>query len=421
MLARLLPRRSYDPSYNGVFYSLPNGFGLTSAAYTNAGGLEEAFKNAASYACIRVLVSALARSPIKAVRETRGVRTLVEPTPRILARPSGIVATDVWRGQLALGQVTDGNSFALVADEDFGGRPTQLELVDNATVTDRKIVGGVGQAKVDQTTHQLWPHGNLWHMPGDLVMPGTPFGLSPLNYANKVIGTSLAAEDFSFRFFNDGGHPPIALISEQEMDTPQAREYKQNYQNAMRGTREPLVMGSGIKLQELHLDPSETQFIELMRFCVEQACRFWGVPPSMVFASVTGQHMTYANVTQADLHFLKHALEGKYVRWETALTDLLPGNDYTAPSVPNTIAVIDRNAVLKADPKTRFETHEIALKNRFKTINEIRKEEDDPPFDGEEFNEPGVPPFAPTQDPNAVDLPPSPGGPAPNAPADDGT
>lgn len=406
-LARLIPRREErgaDPTYSGPFYSLPGGFGLASSAYVGMGGIEDALKNAASWACIRVLVDALARTPFYAVREIRGVREKVEPMPRILARPSVLVDTDVWRGSSAFSVVTDGNVFGMVVNEDNAGRPDQIELLDPTKVTDRKVEKGRATVKVEWKDYDLWPNGPVWHMPGDMVPPGSVFGISPLQYANKIIGTSLAAEDFSYRFFADGGHPPIAVTSEQELHTDQSDEIKRNYQRATKGTREPIVMGSGLDLKELHLDPSETQFIDLMRFCVEQACRFWGVPPSMIFSSIGGQHMTYSNVTQADLHFLKHALEGKLVRYEHAYTALLPGNNYTAPSVPNTLALADRNVVLKPDPQTRYATNLIALESRTKTINEVRAEEGDPPFEGEEFDLPGVPPFAPTGDPAEVSL-----------------
>lgn len=404
MLARLIPQRAErGNNLDSTFVSVPGGFGFTSAAYGNAGNIEDALKNAASWACLRVLMDALGRTPITAVREVRGKRVPVEPVPKILARPSGIVAVDIWRSQLAFSVCTDGNVFGQVAQEDNYGRPEQIELLDAEKVTNRRTEKGIPTVDVNHVSHQLWPWGDIWHTPGDMVKPGTPYGISPLQYANKVIGTSLSAEDFAYGFFNDGGHPPIALVSAQEMDEKKAADYKRNWQRATRATREPVVMGNGIEIKELHLDPSETQFIELMKFCVEQACRFWGVPPAMIFAAVSGQNVTYSNVAQADLHYLKHSLEGRFVRLEHAFTELLPGNSWTAPSVPNTLAVVDRDAVLKADAQTRYTAQKLALEARFKTINEVRKENDDPPFEGDEFDQPNLPPFRPTPDVAGVD------------------
>lgn len=429
MLARLLPRRAergigLSEYGRGSIISLPGGFGMTSDAYREGGDAEQALKNAASWACIRVLMDALSRTPIYAVRETHGIKTKVEPVPRILANPSALVGVDVWRAQLAFSMLTDGNVFGMVADEDLAGRPTQIELRDATKVTDRKVVDGVGQVTIDNKTHKLWPFGDVWHTPGDMVMPGTPFGMSPLTYAQKVIGVSLAAEDFALGFFQDGAHPGLALISDQEMDQSTSEEYKQKVLRSTRGSREPIVMGSGITLQELKLDPSETQFIDLMRFMVEQACRFWGTPPSMVFAASSGQNLTYSNITQEDLHFLKYALEGKFTRIEHAFTELLPGNNYTAPSVPNTLAVMDRDRILRADVKSRYDAYKIAIDTRIKTVNEVRALEDDPPYDDPQYDKPNVPEMRPTLDPTAVNVNgpnmPAPAGPAPVSPKDKG-
>jgi HK97 family phage portal protein len=141
-------------------------------------------------------------------------------------------------------------------------------------------------------------------------------------------------------------------------------------------------MGSGVTYEPIMVDPNDSQFIDLMRFAIEEACRFWRVPPSMVYAAVSGQSVTYANVTQSDLAYLKHSLEGHLVRIERALTRLLP-----RPQVVR----FNRNAFLRTDPVTRSEVVDRRLKNQTMTVNEARALEDEPPFGGDEFDEPGIP------------------------------
>jgi hypothetical protein len=81
---------------------------------------------------------------------------------------------------------------------------------------------------------------------------------------------------------------------------------------------QPMVMGSGLNYNPILVDPNDSQFLDSMRFAVEEACRFWRVPPSMVYGSSSGQNITYSNVTQSDLSYLKHSLEGHLVRIEKA-------------------------------------------------------------------------------------------------------
>jgi HK97 family phage portal protein len=148
-------------------------------------------------------------------------------------------------------------------------------------------------------------------------------------------------------------------------------------------SREPLVLPQSIEWQQISVNPSDSQFIDLLRFEVEQTCRRHGVPPSMVYAAVSGQNVTYANVSQADLHYLKHTLSYPIDLVEDALTDLV--------SRPK-IVRLNRDAILRADTAGRYVAYETALRNRFATVNEVRTLEDMEPF-GSDFDEPGIPPM----------------------------
>lgn len=355
---------------------------ISQAAYGMNGGTEQALRNSASWACINVLADAFGRTPLDVVRGAGAGVQLVNPTPQIVARPSGMVLTDVWKFQLGWSMVTDGNAFGDITSWTNRAYPLTVELLDCCAVTDRKVVDGIAQVKVDNKVRRLYPHGDIWHVPGRTVPAGSPFGLSPITYASRVINTSLSAEDFSFRFFDDGGHPSSIIYSSQNITGDQARDIKAAWKRATAGTsRDVAVLGSDLKHEQIQTNPGETQFIETERFAVEQVCRFWGVPPGMVYGAVSGQSITYANVTDADLNFLKHSLDVYYVRVEGALSDLLPKPQ---------IVRANRNAILRSDPKSRFETYTVALANRQITINEIRALEDLPGF-GPEFDIPGIP------------------------------
>lgn len=354
---------------------------LAPFAGRGVGTVEQTLRNAASWACIDVLADAIGRTPFDAVRYVGGARQPVVPVPALLDRPSGIVQPDVWRFQLAWSLLTDGNAFGQVVAE-RNSFPTQVEWLDPVDVSHRRLVGGVPTVTVAGTDLECWPYGPVWHVPGRMIPPGSPFAFSPVRYAARTVGTSLAAEDFGARFFEDGGHPAHVLKADQELSADQAQAAKDAYQRATKGTREPAVLGSGWSLEALQSDLDSTQFIDLLRFEVEQACRFWRVPPAMVYAASSGQNVTYANVTQADLHYLKHSLDGYLVRIENAMTAAVPRPQ---------IVRANRNAILRADVKARMETYEIKLRNQLATVNEVRALEDEPPFEGDEFDRPGVP------------------------------
>lgn len=396
-LSRAFSRRPELEEERGwqSWWNLAGAPGFISSAVYGATGVEQALRNAASWACMDVLADAIGRVPFDVVRGEGSARQPVTPTPTVVAQPSGIVQTDVWRNQLGWSLVTDGNAFGRITSMTRTAWPQTIELLDPTTVRDRKVVDGKAQCTIDNEPYKLWPFGEVWHVPGRVVLPGCPFGLSPVTYAANTIGTSLAAEDFSSQFFTDGGHPSSLIYSAKDLTQEQAQAIKDAFRRATSGNREPAVMGSDLKYEQIQVNPSDSQFIDLMRFEVEQACRFWRVPPSMAYAAVSGQSVTYANVTEADVNFLKHSLDGYYVRVEYAMTALLPR--------PQTVK-LNRNAILRADPKSRFEANAVALANRQVTVNELRELEDKPGF-GKEFDVPGVPPFTPTPAPAAMPTP----------------
>lgn len=344
--------------------------------------VDESLRWSAAWACVRVLGQSASSLPMDVVRYVDGARQPVSPTPSLIAEPSAMVESDVWVYQLIESMESDGNAWGVITATDGVGRPTQIETVDPTVVTERKYENGTVSARVDGKVMRRYPDGELWHVPGIFVRAGSPFGLSTVAYAAGAIDAALAAEQFGARFFTDGGHPSSIISSEADLTETQAKAIKNAFVAATSGNREPAVMGAGLRYQAVQINPDDSQFIDLLRLEVENTCRFFGVPPSMVYGTVSGQSVTYANVSQADLHYLKHSLDGRLVRLERALTRLLP-----RPQVVK----FNRDALLRADTATRYAAHAVALQNKWRSVNEVRRIEDEEPFEGDEFNEPGVP------------------------------
>lgn len=344
--------------------------------------VQRAMTHAASSACIDVLASSISTLPLDAVRGNGTIRRPVSPTPSLIAQPSVLVENDVWLYSLADSMLSDGNGWGLVTAVDAATRPISIDLLDPSVVTDRRITDGIPNALVNGERKQVYPFGDLWHVPGKFVKAGSPFAESPVQRASSTIGAAIAARDFGSRYFGDGGHPGGIISSETELSAEQATAIKRAFLNAVQGNREPAVLGAGLSYTPIMVDPDDSQFLDLMRFCVEEACRFWRVPPAMVYAQTSGQSVTYANVSQADLAYLKHSLEWLLVRVEGALTRLLPRPQF---------ARFNRNAFLRSDPKERWDIYDIRLRNRSITVNEVRALEDEEPFGDPSFDEPGTP------------------------------
>ena len=387
MLARLFQRQPEERAEPFVVRASNGWWGWTQ------GSTVDTLRNDAVWACEDVLCGEVSKLPVDVVRNSGPNRQPVTPTPTLIAQPSAIVSLDVWLYQLVSSMVHDGNGFGMVTATDNRSYPTSIELVDPASVSERKVIDGVKQAKIDGKVHKAFPFGDLWHVPGKMVRAGSPFALSPVEYADAAIRAGLAAEGFGSQFFSDGAHPSAILYMDNDPGPEQAQQVKQSFLAATRGTREPAVLGSGIKYEKVSVTPNESQFLDLQRLTVEKVCRFLGVPPSMVYAAVSGQNVTYANVSQADLHFLKHSLDGYLVRIERALSPLLPRPQ---------LVRFNRNALLRSDAEGRNNVYDKRLRNRTMSVNEVRALEDEKPV-GPEFDEPGIPGGATEPEPEEGD------------------
>lgn len=345
-------------------------------------GPDRALTMAACWSCVDVLATAISTTPVDVVRYVGKSRQEVTPTPTLIAAPSAVIDQDVWLYQLIESMCTDGNAFGIVYAADAMGRPTRVEIVAPSTVTERKVVDGVPQAKVNGDIHRLFPFGDLFHVPGKMTRAGSVFGENVLDKAQATIGAALAAREYSTRTFGDGGVPVGRWKSDTQLDAGQAEQVKAVLRRVTSGSREPIVTGTGLEWESLSIDMEQTQFLDVMKFAIEEACRFFRVPPAMVYAATSGQSVTYANVSQADLGFLKWSVDGYMVRVERKLTGLIGAQQFVK---------FNRNAFLRADAETRSQIVDRRLRNKTMTINEARALEDEPPFSGDEYNLPGLP------------------------------
>jgi HK97 family phage portal protein len=335
--------------------------------------VERALRDAAVWACVDVIASSVSSLPVDVVRTDGTSRRLVTPTPSLVIAPSAVVQQDVWLYQVAWSMVTDGNAWGQVTAVNDRGYPTSIELLNPAAVINRRMVDGVPTVDVDGKTMQRYPNGDLWHAPGKMVPAGGWYALSPVDYGANEIDASLAVQGFGSKFYTEGAHPSAVVYTDQAIDADAAQKIKAAWMKATSGgSREPAVFGSGWKYEAIQASPESAQLIEAQRMAAVQIARRFLVPPSMIYAAMAGESITYQNVTQSDLQYLKHSLDRYLVRIERAMSAMLPG--------PQAVK-FNRDALLRADTVTRYGAHQVALANApWLTVDEVRALEDMPPL-----------------------------------------
>jgi HK97 family phage portal protein len=339
-------------------------------------------RSVAHAAARRVMCTALASLPVQQVSESGTVRRPMTPS-MVVRRPSAYVDQQAWVYQVVDSWLAAGNVYGDIVQFDSMGRPTQVEIIDPGRVSWLPADGWL-TPHVDSKPRQVWPRGDLWHV-AYLPQAGSPVGLSPSDVGAVSVHASIAAERFGLDFFLQGAHPTHLVKSSTTLTKDQADAIK-NAIRRMIGSREPAVIGAGLEIEKMSVDPADSQFIDLMRWECEQAARIYGVPPQMIYAATSGQSVTYANASQTDLSFLKWSLRWPLRRLQFAWSEFLP-----TPQVVK----LNVDGLLETTTMERHQLYKLRLDSKTITVNQIHTLEDELPVDDPAYDLPGIPGGAP--------------------------
>jgi len=327
--------------WNRYLQYLTTGSSVTRHSVTE---VSVAYQHSVVYRCINKTAGTISTFPIDEM--LRGAR--VDPSP-IIERPSITMRRSVWLHAAAASLMARGNVYGLVDDDSMlrTGFPTSVELVFPDRVRWTAETGWL----LDNEPIDEYPVGPLWHVPLH-VLPGSPMGLNPIEYARRTIFAGLVAQEFGTNFLADGGHPSGILAPDKDPGPEGAKRLKERFQEATRGTtREPVVLPQSTKWTQIQISPQDSQFLESMRFSGEELCRFFGVIPEQVGVKSSGSSITYGNREQDKQNELQDSLMVALVRLEEGLTELLPR--------PRS-AKINPDALLRSDLEKRYASYKVS-------------------------------------------------------------
>jgi len=328
---------------------------------------ESNFQSIAVHATVDLIISLATELPL-AVFSGTGAERRERQMPGYLQDPAGDGhGLADWCYQVLMSWLMRGNLYGDVLERAAAGYPTQVTLFHPDTVSGWIDDGGKVHWLVNGQEH---PEATLWHRRVN-PMPGRVLGMSPIAHKANQVGLSITATRFGRQWFTDGAHPSAMLQNElADLDTDQIKGAKDRFMAAVYGTREPLVMGRGWKYQQISITPEESQFLQTQGYSEAQCARIFGPGLAEVLGYESGGSLTYSNVESRSAHLLVYSLNKWLRRLERLLTSMLPRPQYVR---------IDRDALLQSTTLERYKAHESALRNNWKTINEVRDDEDEQP------------------------------------------
>jgi HK97 family phage portal protein len=328
---------------------------------------ESSLQKIAVWACVNLVATIAECMPLDAFTGTGEDRKPVAMPSWLEDLDGGGFGLGDWLYQFVFSEMLRGNAYGIILDRDpRQGTPTQIVLQHPDEVKPYRPYGPGGAVEW-KIKGQSIDADKIWHRRVHPV-PGRLLGLSPIQMQAMTIGLGIEALRFGTQWFRDGAHPSGMLVnSEAELNKTQADTAKSRFLGAIRGTREPVVLGKGWDFKAIQIAPEESQFLETNRFTGAECCRIFGPGFAEVFGYADKGSLTYTNIEQRSLDLLTYAADPWLVRIERALSALLPRPRYVK---------FNRSALVRTDLLTRYQAHEIALRNRWKVINEVRDDED---------------------------------------------
>ena len=370
-------RRSKDTpaqlpeSRTGAFYPLPLPLGEAGALSVGA-----------VFRCVRLLGDSVAALPLLYQRRRGEIfATLTDDRLHYLlnVQPSpGCNAFYFWRD--AVQQVLlDGNAYIVPAWSEAGVE--RLTLCSRGSVThdtvrgiyhvDDPYSGLRADLGEDEVVHFMGP-----------TLRDPAHGLSVLTYTRLT--TDIAAEGASqtLNRFRNGGDVRGIISNAVDTGARFGKYRKEQLDNAaadfdsrLRGGERILGLAGDARFSQISTNAADMQFLETRKFTVLDICRFFGVPPSFVFADTASN---YKSVEQADIDFLAHTLNPMLRAFETELLrKLVP-----AAWAPRYRISFDRRGLYACDLNGRARYQAATIASGLYTVNDWRREENRAPVAG---------------------------------------
>lgn len=326
------------------------------------------------FRAVQILTTSVAQLSLDVEKQD----TVLDRTPALVRRPNLDMSRSEWLARIVESMAFTGNAY-LKRDRAGDGSTINIDILNPHRVRIDQDQRGHLSYCVDGDKYDRRDIEHLKFLP---PMPGNLYGLGPIQAAQSTMRSSVDMSAYMGRWFSESGQPTGILSSKQKLTAEQALRHRNvwNGLNPDGTTREnPTDNPSGIKVldadtsyQPTLLNPKDAMFLEAQGWTTKEIARIFGVPSSLMLVALDGNSMTYANVEQEWLSFVRFTLMGYLRPIEEALTALTPNGQTVRFNI---------ETLLRTDTKSRYDAHAVALANGFMTVEEVRRLENLPPLD----------------------------------------
>lgn len=222
----------------------------------------------------------------------------------------------------------------------------------------------------DRGQNEDLPSDKIFHLKGFGM--GGDLGLSTVRYGAQTFGAAMATDEAAAKVFANGMHASGILSAEQKLSDVQRGQLATIMQQyvSSKNAGKMMILESGLKYQQLTLNPEDAQMLETRRFAIEEMCRWFGLPPIMIGHASQGQTMWGSGVEQILIQWLVTGLNPLLKRIEQRIRkSLIKPHEAAGTTL---YAEFNREGLLQADSAAKATFLAAMVNNGLMTRNEGR-------------------------------------------------
>ena len=319
------------------------------------------------WSCVSLIADSIAMLPLHTF-ETPGAGDIPARVqdPDVIEQPHVEMSRFDWHVRMIWSVLMRGNAYGRILERGRGAIPVQIEPIHPDTVRIERDKSTGELVYIVGRDRERVPAADIFHVPG-MVVPGSVYGLDPINYARQTIGTGLAAIEYGARFFAEGAVPPGMLSTDQKIDVDTATEYQERWEESHGNRRRRVaVLGGGLKYEAIQLSPEASQFLTTIGATKADIAGFYRCPPHMV-GDVERSTSWGTGIEEQGSQFGTFTLGPWLRRFEDAWKLKLGGGLY---------ARYNTDALLRSRLLDRFQAYTQARQGGWFNIDEVRAKEE---------------------------------------------
>ena len=358
-----------DPAINRLF-----GINIGSAGVDI--NTQNVIEISAVFSAINLISSTVGTLPLNMYRKTRDKIEICNDkvgNTLVATRPNSFQTPSVMRRVLQWHALQYGDGFAEIQRlDDKEKTPIAIVPFANPRVVKPTFRDGVHCYEVKTTEKPRYVESqNMIHIMGPSA-DGIR-GLCVADIGRQSLAVGYAAERFASAFFGNGLSLSGVVSHPLELSDQAEKRVEEKLETAFKGPDKAfkiLFLDENMQFQTMMVVPEEAQMLETREFSIADVCRWFRVPPHMLYLM---EASTFNSVEQQNIDFLTHTMSAWFRSWSEQLNAKLCPFD---PSEKEEyFFAYDTIDIQTQDMQTRFEAYSTARNGGWFSLNDILRRE----------------------------------------------